>query len=194
MNFTHDTTCQNKNGNIKSCKCSELINNNSDFEHSKRTQTSHSWHIVLHLHYFLTPCFTLCANMNSTTLWTSQLSIVTLFQLLLTPPPPLLFITIQRIHAGASRRMLVACSVGAGLKRRKGNHRRVAVGATSRDVGAERENLAPHLATNTTQMSILTSHWTRCVLYFELNEKLLQYLRRIQFAPCTLQYCHNIVF
>lgn len=53
------------------------------------------------------------------------------------------FITIQRIHAvhkgyaEASQWMLIACLVGAELERRKGNHRIVAVGATSRDMGTE---------------------------------------------------------
>lgn len=86
---------------------------------------------------------TLSTDMNTMTLWSSQLWISTLFQLLLTSLQSLLFITIQRIHtvhsghAEASQWKLIAGLAGAELEGRKGNHRIVAVGAMTRDTGTE---------------------------------------------------------
>lgn len=55
---------------------------------------------------------------------------------------PLLSITIQRIHAvhrgcTEASQWIAYSLVLAELERRKGNHRIVAVGATSRDMGTE---------------------------------------------------------
>lgn len=68
-------------------------------------------------------------------------------------------------YTKAMLKRLGGCLVGAELKRRKGNHRIVAVGATSRDMGTEwgsashafvwvGENLAIYLAEHDTDAQV----------------------------------------
>lgn len=119
--------------------CFLIHQTNTSFEHIFNTLPYYTSLILT----FVFSILYWCASINSMTLWSSQLWILTLFQLSLTSllPPP--FITIQRIHAvhkgcaEDSQRRLIARLVGAELERREGNRRIVAVGATSRDMGTE---------------------------------------------------------